>query len=378
MTGRAACPTGSGARRVTIRADGLPIRGPAAAGPSPSRLDRPSEPRQDPPGPALPHAARPISARRASPRAAAADQGGDGRDRGPALDGHPVGGQRGGRPDGRRRGQGPRQRRELHRQRRREPGARPSRPPSRTRRPSRPPTRRTRTTTSSTSRSTCRPPGSARTGTPSGCGSRSRTRNRSCSTRWQSARRPSLVIPEVELQKGRNDFQASINGPGGEGELSGVTTWVLDQSRPEDHDHLAQGELVHDPRLRHRQGQDAGRSVVRLKNDLSTAVVTVEAGKDGLFEAKVGVATGDQHDHDHGRRPGRQPQHRDHHGAQGLGRHAGVAHRHGVPVHREAAAQDRAVHGHRDRPGGPQAAQAPSRCSRSASRASRPSSPTRR
>jgi len=101
-----------------------------------------------------------------------------------------------------------------------------------------------------------------------------------------------LVIPEVELQKGRNDFQASINGPGGEGELSGVTTWVLDQSRPK--------ITISSPKASSSttrdsitvKGKTQARSVVRLKNDLSTSVVSVKAGKDGLFEAKVGVESG--------------------------------------------------------------------------------------
>ncbi len=41
-----------------------------------------------------------------------------------------------------------------------------------------------------------------------------------------------LVIPGVDLSPGRNDFQASIVGPGGESELSPVATWVMDNSKP--------------------------------------------------------------------------------------------------------------------------------------------------
>ncbi len=101
-----------------------------------------------------------------------------------------------------------------------------------------------------------------------------------------------LVIPEVELAKGRNDFQASINGPGGEGELSPVATWVLDQSRPK--------ITISSPKASSATSRDAitvkgktqARSTVRIRNELNGDVVTVEAGKDGLFEGKVNVSSG--------------------------------------------------------------------------------------
>jgi Glucodextranase, domain B len=101
-----------------------------------------------------------------------------------------------------------------------------------------------------------------------------------------------LVIPEVELQKGRNDFQASVNGPGGEGELSGVATWVLDQSRPR--------ITITSPKASSSttrdsvtiKGKTQARSTVRVRNELTSAVVTVLAGKDGLFQAKIGVSNG--------------------------------------------------------------------------------------
>jgi len=101
-----------------------------------------------------------------------------------------------------------------------------------------------------------------------------------------------LVMPDVELQKGRNDFQASINGPGGESELSGVTTWVLDQSRPKITITTPKASSSTTKDTVTVKGKTQGRSTVRIKNDLSTAVVTVEAGKDGLFEAKIGVEPG--------------------------------------------------------------------------------------
>ena len=41
-----------------------------------------------------------------------------------------------------------------------------------------------------------------------------------------------ILIPGVQLAKGRNDFTATIVGPGGETETSAIVTYVLDQTPP--------------------------------------------------------------------------------------------------------------------------------------------------
>jgi hypothetical protein len=102
-----------------------------------------------------------------------------------------------------------------------------------------------------------------------------------------------LAIPGVELVKGRNDFQASIMGPGGESEMSETTAWVLDQSRPSIK--LSSPSKASSSTTKSSitvKGKTQARSSVRVKNDLNGASVTVEAGKDGLFEAKVVVDAG--------------------------------------------------------------------------------------
>lgn len=102
-----------------------------------------------------------------------------------------------------------------------------------------------------------------------------------------------LVVPGVELTKGRNDVQASIMGPGGDSELSEPTAWILDQSRPSikiSSPSKASTTTTKDSVT--VKGKTQARSTVRLKNDLTGATVTVEAGKDGLFEAKVVVEAG--------------------------------------------------------------------------------------
>ena len=101
-----------------------------------------------------------------------------------------------------------------------------------------------------------------------------------------------LVIQEVELEKGRNDMQASIMGPGGESELSAVATWILDQSRPsikitspKDNASTIEDAVT-------VKGKTQASSGVRVKNDNNGAAVTATAGKDGLFEARIAIDTG--------------------------------------------------------------------------------------
>jgi hypothetical protein len=100
------------------------------------------------------------------------------------------------------------------------------------------------------------------------------------------------VISGVELANGRNDFQASISGPGGESELSSIATWILDTSKPvvkiispKD------GAAVTKPTVTIK-GKSQGNSEVRLQNTSNGSIATVNAGKDGLWQASIGVSNG--------------------------------------------------------------------------------------
>ncbi len=100
------------------------------------------------------------------------------------------------------------------------------------------------------------------------------------------------VLASVALSRGRNAFQAAINGPGGESERSAIATWVLDVSKPK----LtiispADGSSTSKDVVTIKGKTQAGSSV-RLKNDDNGATVTVEANKDGLFEARIRIAAG--------------------------------------------------------------------------------------
>ncbi len=102
-----------------------------------------------------------------------------------------------------------------------------------------------------------------------------------------------LVVAGVELTKGRNEIQASIMGPGGESERSEPTAWVLDQSRPSIK--ISSPSKASSSTTKSSitiKGKTQARSSVRVKNDLNGATANVEAGKDGLFEAKVAVDAG--------------------------------------------------------------------------------------
>jgi hypothetical protein len=101
-----------------------------------------------------------------------------------------------------------------------------------------------------------------------------------------------LVIPGVTLASGRNDLQASVVGPGGEGELSAVATWVLDTVPPKitiiSPDN---GASVSKTAVRIK-GKTQGRSTVLVRNDRNGATASAEADQDGLFEVSVAVGAG--------------------------------------------------------------------------------------
>lgn len=101
-----------------------------------------------------------------------------------------------------------------------------------------------------------------------------------------------LLIPEVQLASGRNDFQASLLGPGGESELSAVTTWIQDTSKPKvsiisprDNAQVSKSNVV-------VRGKSQAQAEIRLQNAANGAIATAIAGKDGLWEARVAVTDG--------------------------------------------------------------------------------------
>ena len=101
-----------------------------------------------------------------------------------------------------------------------------------------------------------------------------------------------LVIQEVELEKGRNSIQASIVGPGGESELSAVVDWILDQSRPSIKISSPKDNASTSKTAVTVKGKTQAGSTVRVRNDNNGTSATATAGKDGLFEARIGIDNG--------------------------------------------------------------------------------------
>lgn len=101
-----------------------------------------------------------------------------------------------------------------------------------------------------------------------------------------------LVIPGITLASGRNDIQASINGPSGESELSPITSWVLDQVKPKitvispkDKASVTKDSLT-------IKGSTQAASAVLVRNDANGATASAQADQDGLFQVSMAVAAG--------------------------------------------------------------------------------------
>ena len=101
-----------------------------------------------------------------------------------------------------------------------------------------------------------------------------------------------LTIPGVTLAKGRNDFQASVVGPSGEGDLSTVATWVLDLSKPKvtvispaDNASTSKDTIT-------IKGKTQARSSVLVRNEANNATAAADADSAGLFQVQVAVVPG--------------------------------------------------------------------------------------
>jgi hypothetical protein len=100
------------------------------------------------------------------------------------------------------------------------------------------------------------------------------------------------VIRDVPLAPGRNDIQAAVVGPAGEGDRSAIATWILDTTKPK--------VTVISPKDNAQvKGSDAtvkGKSQagaeIRLQNAANGAIATTAAGTDGLWTAKIAVGDG--------------------------------------------------------------------------------------
>jgi hypothetical protein len=103
---------------------------------------------------------------------------------------------------------------------------------------------------------------------------------------------PTLVVPDVQLTEGRNDFTATLVGPAGESEPSPLVTWVLDVVPPKiELTAPRDGQTINRAAVT-ITGKTQGRTTLVARNEANAATVTTKAGNDGSFELVVPLGTG--------------------------------------------------------------------------------------
>ena len=105
-------------------------------------------------------------------------------------------------------------------------------------------------------------------------------------------RTSTVLLPDVPLAEGRNDFHATIDGPGGESEASPVVTYVLDKNRPRiTLTSPKDGAVVNRESVK-VTGKTQGRSTVVVRNEANGATASTTAENDGTFELSVRLRAG--------------------------------------------------------------------------------------
>ena len=103
---------------------------------------------------------------------------------------------------------------------------------------------------------------------------------------------PTFAIPDVALQPGRNDFSATVVGPGGEGEASPIVTYVLDTTKPT----LAISSPKDNATVSGASvtivGKTQGASTVSARNAANTRTAIGAADGTGSFQVALPLADG--------------------------------------------------------------------------------------
>jgi hypothetical protein len=101
-----------------------------------------------------------------------------------------------------------------------------------------------------------------------------------------------LVIPDVLLTPGRNDFSVTIDGPAGESESSPVVTWILDQAAPKiEVTSPKEGATINRPAV-NVVGKTQARSALVARNEANSASITSAAAADGTFSISLPIEPG--------------------------------------------------------------------------------------
>lgn len=103
---------------------------------------------------------------------------------------------------------------------------------------------------------------------------------------------PSFVVPDLPLEKGRNDVTATLVGPGGESEPSAIVTYVLDTSKPKVTISSPKNGAIVNGATVTIKGKTQGRATVLARNEANGTATSAEAKSDGTFQVKVPIVAG--------------------------------------------------------------------------------------
>jgi uncharacterized lipoprotein YajG len=103
---------------------------------------------------------------------------------------------------------------------------------------------------------------------------------------------PGFTVPGVALAAGRNDFTASLIGPGGESDPSKAVTYILDTTKPKIAITKPAKDAVVNGKTVTIAGKTQARSALVARNEANNASITGTAGDDGAFQLVLAIAPG--------------------------------------------------------------------------------------
>jgi hypothetical protein len=103
---------------------------------------------------------------------------------------------------------------------------------------------------------------------------------------------PNFAILYVALQPGRNDFSATVVGPGGESEASPIVTYVLDTSKPKVTILSPTDKATVNGTSVTIAGKTQGRSVITARNEANGRTAIGVADGTGSFQVVLPLADG--------------------------------------------------------------------------------------
>jgi Glucodextranase, domain B len=101
-----------------------------------------------------------------------------------------------------------------------------------------------------------------------------------------------VVLPDVELTDGANDFTATLVGPAGESEPSPQVTFVLDTATPKVTLTSPKNGATINRAAVELVGKTQGRSELVARNEANNASVTGSASADGTFKLTLPLVSG--------------------------------------------------------------------------------------